>query len=188
MKLLKQTEILSHCFHLRFLIFHLNYILGSFVFKTYHGLLPSKLSGILSLKDIQRTTHTLIKIIHLQAFKTEFEFLLSIKSMHSKSKLLSFYAFLDKNGLLRVGRRVRNSFLMLLTCNDFYYHQNMSSALEGYSHQFRSSITVIFEEGKVLAEHGRNADKKVVQKCRICFKSHPQNPLLDDLLKYRDEP
>lgn len=66
---------------------------------------------ILLLKEIEKEKVFWIKMAQQAAFSQEMNALINKKPLHGKSKLLSLYPFLDSNGLLRVGGRLKEAII-----------------------------------------------------------------------------
>lgn len=157
---------------------------------------PSKLSGIISLQEIRRAEQVLIKIVQNQEFRSEVEALKSKRQLKSNSKLISLHPFLDSEGLLRVGGRLRKSSFdwdkvhpLLLPSKHLLTRLILQDIHLSSGHCGPQQLLYLVRE-RFWPIHGRNAAKKVVHDCITCFKAKPfsQNPLMADLPKYRTEP
>lgn len=65
--------------------------------------------GPLTVDELQRAMIVLTKIHQLKAFQCELRNLQRDKAVEPHSKILSLNPFLDQNGLLRVGGRLKNA-------------------------------------------------------------------------------
>ncbi|XP_018359071.1 PREDICTED: uncharacterized protein LOC108758564 [Trachymyrmex cornetzi] len=63
----------------------------------------------LTIEELERAMLVIVRLVQDQAFKREINELRLGKAVHRKSKLLSLRPFLDKDGLLRVGGRLRQA-------------------------------------------------------------------------------
>ncbi|KAK9712690.1 hypothetical protein QE152_g24759 [Popillia japonica] len=84
----------------------------AFVLRFAHNSNPkciTRLKGALSHEELNKSTLTLVKIAQESSFLSEINLLRQGKQLPRGSKILSLDPFIDDNGFLRVGGRLRNS-------------------------------------------------------------------------------
>ncbi|XP_072403142.1 uncharacterized protein [Diabrotica undecimpunctata] len=69
----------------------------------------TRVLGHLTTQEINNSTLTLVKLVQAEGFPSEIQCLRRGNAVSSKSRILSLNPFLDPEGLLRVGGRLRNS-------------------------------------------------------------------------------
>ncbi|CAG9137710.1 unnamed protein product [Plutella xylostella] len=69
----------------------------------------SKLSGDLSLEELDKSYFELIKLCQSQSFPTEINSLMKKRPLSSRNRIINLNPFLDENGILRVGGRLNLS-------------------------------------------------------------------------------
>ncbi|GFX26367.1 uncharacterized protein TNCV_949651 [Trichonephila clavipes] len=96
----------------------------SFIFRFIANCRGEKRRGPLDVQEINQAETSLIRIVQLQEFKRDIKSLKENNRMSAKSLIKSLNPFLDKDGVLRVGRRLCNSdlnfeckFPVILPCN-----------------------------------------------------------------------
>lgn len=106
---------------------------------THNASSQNKLRGILSTNELTESRTLIIKLTQHQPFAREIRTLQKGKHIDGNSKLLSLSRFLDSNGLLRVGGRIKHASIM---------HDNKHPALLPKDHHITHLI--------VKNEHTRN--------------------------------
>ncbi|XP_072159686.1 uncharacterized protein [Bemisia tabaci] len=160
-----------------------------FTHNTRH---PSqKRTGQISSAELQEARHWWIKIIQGKEFKSEIKTLSEKKE--SPASLCKLRPFLDEQGLLRVGGRLRHSdmsydfkFPILLPKNhhftrlviDYYHDMTLHGGPS-------STLAAINQRFWII--NGRAVVRSKLQKCIQCFKVRPKftQPLMGDLPKWR---
>lgn len=154
------------------------------------------LRGSLSTRELRESEILLIKLSQQVSFPEEYRCLESGKQLKAKSSLLSLNPFLDKEGVLRVGGRLRKSNFNLdkkhpmlisskhrltkLICE--YEHKRL---LHAGPQLLLSSI-----RSKYWPVSGRNIVKATVRNCLRCCRFNPQSiqPIMGDLPSSRLNP
>lgn len=147
----------------------------------------------LEVEELEHATRIIVKLVQDQIFKKEIEDLKHGKELHRKSKLLPLRPFIDENGLLRVGGRVKHA--------DINLDQRHPWVLPAKHH----ITTLIFKEEHKRLLHcgpeqllsvvrlrywplaGRQTARKVTRQCLECFryKPKPLDAVMADLPKDR---
>nr|CAH7760137.1 unnamed protein product [Callosobruchus chinensis] len=146
----------------------------------------------LSVKEIDTSFCTLIKIVQHSHYASELKALVSGDSI-SKSNILNLSPFVDKDGILRVGGRLRNS--------PYVFDKKHPILLPPKCHLslliFRSKHLQLYHVGpsallaavrdKFWITSGRNLAKDVVKNCKICFRQNSKilTPIMGQLPKSR---
>lgn len=154
----------------------------AYIFRFYYN---SKLSkdkrslGILSMSEYDGAFKFLIKLSQQQAFSSEYNCLLKNRPLPSKSKLLCLNPFLDKEGIIRVGGRIRNSDYQfdkkhpIILCPK----HKLTTLIMRYEHLKlyhcgpQHLLASIREKFWPLS--GRGIARKITRGCIICFKNKP---------------
>ncbi|XP_072160829.1 uncharacterized protein [Bemisia tabaci] len=160
-----------------------------FIHNTRHP--TQKRTGQISSAELQEARHWWIKIIQGKEFKAEIRTLSEKKE--SPASLCKLRPFLDEQGLLRVGGRLRHSdmsydfkFPILLPKNhhftqlviDYYHDMTLHGGPS-------STLAAINQRFWII--NGRAVVRSKLQKCIQCFKVRPKftQPLMGDLPKWR---
>ena len=149
----------------------------------------TKLTGLLSVKEIKESRTQLLKSVQEVEFEEELKALRSNKSIPKTSKLLTLNPFLDERGVLRVGGRLENSNLA--------YGQKHQVILPSKNHFTLLLIDKIHKEtlhggtqltlSKIREDfwivNGRNTVRFQLFKCVTCFrfKTTAKNQLMGNL-------
>lgn len=152
-----------------------------------------RIAGPLKGCELQEALVILLKLCQAEAFPREIRMLKANQDLKTNSNILSLNPFLDADGILRVGGRIKNS------CYSF---DKKFPALLPKDHIFTNLVFEYFHEKllhcgaqQLLAcireqfwpISGRNLAKHVVHNCIKCFKTKPRsyNPLMGDLPQKR---
>ncbi|GFT78171.1 integrase catalytic domain-containing protein [Trichonephila clavipes] len=155
-----------------------------------------RVSGPLSLKEINQAEFWLIKLVQKAEFSNEIKSFLRGEPVHCSSKLSALNCFVEENNIIRVGGRLKNSplsknqkyptvlpskhavTLMIIK----YYHIK-------YLHVGPNNLLYHVRQ-KYWPLNDRNLTRQVVHNCVICFKNKPilSNQIMGDLPKKRVTP
>ncbi|XP_066260797.1 uncharacterized protein [Euwallacea similis] len=150
-------------------------------------------SGSLSSLELNDATKTLVRIAQRDSFPDEYDRLTGGIALSPKSKLLSLSPFVDREGVMRVGGRLRNSpyhfdkkHPMLLSPK-----HRLSRMLCEYEHKrlMRAGpqllLSSIREKFWIVAS--RNLIRATVRNCIACSRFNPQclAPIMGDLPQER---
>ncbi|XP_025829218.1 uncharacterized protein LOC112904129 [Agrilus planipennis] len=133
-------------------------------------------SGILTVEELNVALYTLVKLVQSQTFAQEISDLSVSNEVNSKSKLLKLNPFIDSEGILRVGGRIKHS--------NFSYEKKFPAILP-----IRGKLSLLIVQREhirllhagpqnLLASirdrfwilSGRNLVRKVVRNCTRCFR------------------
>lgn len=156
---------------------------------------PNKQYGVLTPKELENALHFLIKHVQRECFPHEYSDLKRKTPLSKRSKILNLNPFMH-NDLIRVGGRLNNS--------NYSFDQKHQIILPA-SH--RLTELILHGEHKRLMHcgaqnllssvrerfwpvAGRNACKKVIRGCVICFKVNPSHSdyLMGNLPNVRTNP
>lgn len=145
--------------------------------------------GPLKTLELRNALSCILKQVQNQSFASEFKHLCNSKPISPKSKIISLNPFLDENGLIRVGGRLRHS--------DFSYEKRHPVLLPAHHHftnlLFRHEHIKLMHAGpqhllSIIREKywpigGRSVARKTVRECIRCFRVNPThiNPIMGDL-------
>ncbi|XP_071051383.1 uncharacterized protein [Onthophagus taurus] len=153
----------------------------------------TKLSGLLSLEELNNATIKLCKIVQNQSFIQEISLLQQGKMVHKQSKLVCLNPFLDNNNLIRIGGRLRHSelsydekFPIVLPAKHhfvklivkYYHHKYLHAGPQFVLSRIRSKFWPL---------DGRNTVRRYLRNCTTCFRVKPLNvdQLMGDLPDFR---
>ena len=141
----------------------------------------NKVSGELTYHELESAAKEILKIIQKQGFSDDYKQLSQQQSVTSNSSLRALNPFLDDEGLIRVGGRLKNSVLS--------YAEKYPIVLPKDNHL----TNLIIKEKHILNMHGgiqttlnavrarywpiggKNATKIIIKKCINCFRAKPTN-------------
>lgn len=146
------------------------------------------LSKVLSLEETRNATKYWIRRIQEDSFSSEVQSLRKGKQVCTSLQKLSI--FLDEDGMIRVGGRLKNSSLQYGTCHQYllpkdhrfvqllieYYHRS-------YCHAATTALMAIIRREYWITSIKRQLSK-VIRSCIKCFRCRPvvvQPPFMADL-------
>ncbi|XP_043463977.1 uncharacterized protein LOC122499595 [Leptopilina heterotoma] len=147
----------------------------------------------LSVEEIQTAMNKILVLLQTQFFSRELKALQNNEKLPRSSSLFSLDPFVGKDGLLRVGGRLKHSTLsyneihpivlpkshhITISIIRFKHQTNYHSGAQATLNAVRSNYWPI---------NGMNTVKKVIRKCMTCFRAKPANLnyLMDNLPKER---
>lgn len=150
--------------------------------------------GWLTGKEIKRAEGIIVKLVQAEAFHTEIAALLDDK--RARHRLCGLNPFLDVDGLLRVGGRIKHAFIP--------YDSRHQMVLPAKHPVTELLIRHLHEENLHLGQRGllavvrqrfwplnvKTTIRKVVRSCITCFRVNPTktSQLMGDLPSYRVQP
>ncbi|XP_018371197.1 PREDICTED: uncharacterized protein LOC108766413, partial [Trachymyrmex cornetzi] len=147
----------------------------------------------LTIEELERAMLVIVRLVQDQAFKREINELRLGKAVHRKSKLLSLRPFLDKDGLLRVGGRLRQAEIewdqkhpLLLPAKHYIttliFQEEHRRLLHCGPEQLLASIRL-----RYWPIVGRQEARKITRHCIECFRFKPKviEAVMADLPKDR---
>lgn len=152
-------------------------------------------SGSLTATEMQRSLLVLIKTVQEQEFCNEIRDLKNRRMVSKNSKIVSLYPFIDVDGLIRVGGRLRNAEvdydqkhpIILPKC----YFTEILIRHEHYRHLHAGPQALLgIIRLRFWPVSGRNLVKAVIRKCLVCFRAKPRDTkqIMGDLPKHRVVP
>ncbi|XP_076658716.1 uncharacterized protein LOC143362429 [Halictus rubicundus] len=154
----------------------------------------SKYTGELSITELRQSHNRIIKSIQAQQFNKELKQLTQGIAIDKSSKLTSLNPFIDSDGIMRVGGRLRHAKIkygqkhpiLLPKSNRITslilqqeHVNNMHAGVQGTLYSVRQRYWPI---------DGKNTTRFIIRKCIRCFKANPRNSpdyLMADLPKDR---
>lgn len=156
----------------------------------------NKHSGFLHPDELSRSHNAIMKIIQNQAFPDELRDLGAGKTINKNSRLKALDAFIDQEGIIRVGGSIRyanisydKKFPIVLPSN-----HDVTKLIIRQEHlkQLHSGVeeTLYSIRSRYWLLNGRNSVKNVLRSCIRCFKVRPKalSTKMADLPKCRLEP
>ncbi|GFV36985.1 integrase catalytic domain-containing protein [Trichonephila clavipes] len=153
----------------------------------------SKGIGPLDLGELKKAEQLLLKLVQKEEFKVEMNGIQNSAMVPSNSRVKTLNPFIDSEGILRVGGRLRNSdinynqkFPILLPSKhkltylivEHFHKKFLHSGPQSLLYQIRQNFWIL---------NGRNICRKVVHNCVICCKANPTctDQIMADLPKDR---
>ncbi|XP_075157794.1 uncharacterized protein LOC142231060 [Haematobia irritans] len=144
-----------------------------FIYNCKHPTL--KITGSLTLAEINTTLHRIIKIVQVIDYPDEFK-LLRIGNTLKGSSLIKLMPFIDNEGLLRVGGRLQNSSFAFDMKHPIILSKRnpLSSLLILDSHEKTLhggiTLTMSYVGRKFWIISGNQLAKTIIHKCMKCFR------------------
>ncbi|UYV79791.1 hypothetical protein LAZ67_18000663, partial [Cordylochernes scorpioides] len=137
---------------------------------------PIRQKGPLTTRELTKAIQVLVKSIQQVEFCTEIKLLKLNKQLPLSNKLTSLNPFLDTQGLLRVGGRLKYSYLnenqkfpLLLPKNHHITNLIIDDIHKKYLHAGPQLVLSILRKNYWILG-ARDAVKKIIKKCLICLK------------------
>lgn len=146
-------------------------------------------SGSLKSLELQDSLNILVKLCQSESFAPEIKMLSAKQTLKTSSNILSLNPFLDKNNIIRVGGRIKNSdysfdkkFPVLLPKNHALTKLIFKQFHEKLLHCGAQQLLACIREN-YWPVSGRNSAKSTVHNCVNCFKANPKSyhPLMGNL-------
>ncbi|XP_066910473.1 uncharacterized protein [Clytia hemisphaerica] len=142
----------------------------------------------LTPEEIKAATIIVIKDVQLSEFDEKIDDLTKKQEVEKESKLYQFKPFLDKNGILRIGGRLKNAPVSLEAKHQIVIpkgHVASLTAEKYHKENGHSGVNQILSE--VIQKYwilcGRQVINTVIKACVECqrFKNKPEIPMMADL-------
>lgn len=138
------------------------------------------MAGPLTTAELDKALNLIVKSVQINMFPVEIKDLKNKKPINSRSRLLTLTPFLDDDGILRVGGRLKNS----TYSNDKKHPIILSADSHLTTILFRSNHLQLLHAGPTLllstirdkfwVTNGRNLARKIVKTCVKCSRFNPQ--------------
>ncbi|XP_012234575.1 uncharacterized protein [Linepithema humile] len=143
----------------------------------------SKIHGPISCEELRKAMIIVVKLHQQKVFAFELHALQRGKAIDSHSKLLSFNPIIDQDGILRVGGRLTNAPIpytqkhpILLSPNNVLTDLIIRDQHLRHFHIGPQLLLTTLRETYWII-HARNAIKRVLSKCVLCFRLRPRSPV-----------
>ena len=153
-----------------------------------------RISMDITVEELKRAGQLLVKIVQRDQFSLEFASLSSGKTISLKSNIVKLNPFIDQDGIIRVGGRLRNSQFEIELVHPMLLpkHNQMSDAIirwchERVAHGGRSStINEVRTQGYWIVSANSNV-KRILHNCVICkrLRGRVSEQMMGDLPKDR---
>lgn len=149
----------------------------------------NKCSGFLTTEEIERTKTIIVKMIQRSEFEEDISLLLKSKPLKTSSKILCLNPFLDKEGVLRVGGRLKNAkipesqkYPILLPRKHFINELIINHYHLKYLHAAPQLLMCVLRQHYWII-HARSSIRKVLKKCVICcrYRAKLASQIMSDL-------
>lgn len=145
--------------------------------------------GHLNVSEIEAAMNKLVQIAQHNVFSNEIVTLKNQHQLQIKNKLLCLSPFLDKNELLRVGGRLKNSSLNfsqkhpLLLCGKHLLTKLIFEHYHNVLCHAGPQLLLATVRQHYWPTSGMNVAKKVTRSCITCFRNKPKciSPIMADL-------
>ncbi|XP_030747892.1 uncharacterized protein LOC115876302 [Sitophilus oryzae] len=156
----------------------------------------SRIEGPISVSELRCSLKSLIKAAQNQSFPEEISRLLDNKGLPDSNVLSKLNPFLDANGILRVGGRLKHSDFPREKKHPILLHSNhhFTKLLFEYEHAILlhpgPQLLLAHIREKYWPIRGRNLARKISIKCLRCFKFKPElvQPIMGELPRERVTP
>lgn len=153
-------------------------------------------NGNLTADELTNAINVIVRLVQTSAFDCEIRLLTDAKPLPKRSKILSLTPFLDENGLLRVGGRIRHALVSYDTKHPLilpskHIFTELIIIFEHTRHLHAGAQTVLAAvRRKFWPIHGKSAVKRILHKCVTCSRLRPKfiYPLMGDLPPSRVAP
>ncbi|XP_024878636.1 uncharacterized protein LOC112458998 [Temnothorax curvispinosus] len=139
-------------------------------------------SGDLSVGDLGDAEMRIMRLVQLSAFESELRSLREKRLLDKKNRILSVSPFLDVDGVLRVGGRLRHADLtfaqkhpILLPANNHVFELIIRETHIKLCHA-RSQATLYAIRENYWLVNGKNRVKGIIRKCVVCSRWRPLTP------------
>ncbi|XP_063917191.1 uncharacterized protein LOC135132905 [Zophobas morio] len=150
----------------------------------------------LTINELQHAHDVLIKLVQNETFSQELNLLNSNQDINKSSKLLNLSPFIDMQGIIRVGGRLRNANLSFDKKHPIILPKNhpLTKMIIRHFHIVnlhagaQATLAAIRHSYWIIA--GRNTIRSVLHKCITCFRAKPTiaHQKMGDLPEPRLEP
>ena len=138
-----------------------------------------RVSGPLRVHELERSLNILVKLIQSESFPVELKQLKLKGTVDASSNILSLSPFLDNDGIVRVGGRLKNSPYTVDKKNPILLHadHHITKILLTYEHQRlmhvgpQALLAIVREKFWVIK--GRNLARIVTKRCVRCIRFKP---------------
>lgn len=152
----------------------------AYCMRFFEGRRPATPTNLISSTEKSFALETVCKVVQNQVFANEYEALRLGTAINSNSRLLSLSPFMNKDGLIRVGGRLKNSNLDFDACHPILLPRNheLTRKIIREEHvrnmHAGTQATMAFVRQRFWPISLRSAARKIIQECVICFKSKPR--------------
>lgn len=155
----------------------------SYCFRFFHNLKKTRLerlSGPLNQIEIAQSTTRLVRLIQNEVFSEDLFDLKRYNNVKRGSKLSTLNPFVDSEGILRVGGRLRHANIKFDSKHPILlpYNHPFTELVVTHMHTRNlhpgSQATLSFVRQQFWPLNGKRLVKKIIQRCIPCFKSNPR--------------
>ncbi|XP_011858773.1 PREDICTED: uncharacterized protein LOC105556299, partial [Vollenhovia emeryi] len=153
-------------------------------------------SGLLSVEELRQANVTILKISQAEFFTPELNNLRKKTPVSSTSKLQSLFPFVDADGLIRVGGRLRHSdlpetqkFPVVLASNSAFTKLLIQDTHVKHLHAgLQALLSILYGQYWILS--ARSTARKVLHRCITCYRLRPKHlqQIMGDLPSVRVQP
>lgn len=153
-------------------------------------------NNFLSVQELEKAKEIIVKYVQYQEFSKDIDYLQKNKKVDSKSTLLCLTPFLDQQGLLRVGGRIKHSNININMKHPLIipHSSHLSNILIDYAHKMTfhggARLTLSWLRNEYWLIGGNRAVKQRLRQCGLCRRHAPeyQYQIMGDLPAARCNP
>ncbi|XP_067214126.1 uncharacterized protein [Linepithema humile] len=140
---------------------------------------PKPSTLFISHEETSAVLLQICKIVQQRSFPEKYKSLINGETVHASSKILSLSPFLDKNGLIRVGGRLKNSNLSFDACHQILLPSNHNLTkriiLKAHVQNMHAGTqgTMAFVRQQFWPLSLCSTARKIVLECVRCFRAKP---------------
>jgi hypothetical protein len=137
--------------------------------------------GSLTIDELQDAQNRIVKIVQQEGFAEEIANLNSHKPLSIRSKILNLNPFVDQNGILRVGGRLKLAKIsedqkhQILLPKDHHVTQLIVSYIHNKTNHGGGQLTLNSLRATYWIVNGRSLVNAIIQKCVRCFRFKTNN-------------
>ncbi|GFY11999.1 integrase catalytic domain-containing protein [Trichonephila clavipes] len=136
----------------------------------------SRVTGVLTSKEVDDATKIVIQTVQESQFHSEIQLLKKKHHFPNSSKLLPLGIFLDTDGIIKVGGRLKNSSLSPIQKHPILIPKShhLTNLVIQYFHHINlhsgPQLTLCCIRQKFWIPSGRGVVGRLLSKCQICFR------------------
>ncbi|GFV12884.1 integrase catalytic domain-containing protein [Trichonephila clavipes] len=163
----------------------------AWIFRFYHNSKSvSKVTGSLYTHELETSIKKVVKLLQNGEYHTELTLLKCNKPLPKSSKLQSLNVFLDSEGILRVGGRLRLQQTLkfeqkhpMLIRKEHHFTSLVSRHFHRVNFHAGQELVLSLIRQQFWIPHGKSAVKKELRNCIDCFKlvAKPVSQMMGDL-------
>lgn len=135
-------------------------------------------SGPLTCKELCNATFIIVKAVQEECFNTEIRQLKKSEPLNAFSRLLCLNPFIDEDGIVRVGGRLRKANLEFSAKHQILAKHHVTDLILRYEHvkQLHAGVagTLAALRDRYWPLSAKSTVCRIIRKCLICFRCNPR--------------